>query len=102
MEAHPACPSDNGTEYSTAGKNFLIACGIDYSGDGGAVDLGNLEVASTAACITACADNAACTGCGWGDLAGDTGPSHRCWLKQDLQNSRNATASWTFAILRDA
>ncbi|KAK3937958.1 hypothetical protein QBC46DRAFT_391318 [Diplogelasinospora grovesii] len=95
------CPASNNTFYisSNSGKKFERFCGLDYSGNGQAVDIGNVKTDSMDACIDACAAKSNCTGCGWGVISGDTGNQHSCWMKSNLTKSHNATADWGFAVL---
>ncbi|KAM7184051.1 hypothetical protein V8F20_012375 [Naviculisporaceae sp. PSN 640] len=101
----PKCPAANNTLYTTTTtsntkKTFLRVCGVDYSGVGGATDLRNVRTETMAECMDACAELSGCTGCGWGQIPGDTTSKHRCWLKTDLQTPHNATTDWDFAILQ--
>lgn len=101
----PSCPAANNTLYTTTTadktkKTFLRVCGIDYSGIGGATDMRNVRTETMAECMDACAELSGCTGCGWGQIPGDTISKHRCWLKTDLQTPHNATTDWDFAILQ--
>jgi hypothetical protein len=95
------CPQVNGTIYtaSTGGKRFRRMCGIDYGGQGEAVDIGNVKTRNMDACIDACASRANCTGAGWGIIKGDQGPTHSCWMKANLTKSHTATPEWGFAVL---
>jgi len=95
------CPQVNGTLYtdSWGGKRFRRVCGIDYSGEGEAVDIGNVKVGSLDAYIDACASTADCTGAGWGIIDGDTGPLHTCWMKTNLTKHHEARPDWGFAVL---
>ncbi|OAQ98749.1 hypothetical protein LLEC1_05165 [Akanthomyces lecanii] len=95
------CPAANNTQYlePSSGKTFTHLCGVDFGGPDQARDLGSVWTATMEACIFQCADFAGCTACGWGIIADDPGSEHRCWLKADLQSSRDARAGWDFAIL---
>ncbi|KAK0640584.1 hypothetical protein B0T16DRAFT_333882 [Cercophora newfieldiana] len=102
------CPGINGTTFTPSitsnstetveTKSFLLLCGLDY-GKGEATDIGNVKVMSLNECAEACAKKKKCTGAGWGVLAGDKGPEHKCWMKTDLTRSHNATGEWGFAKL---
>lgn len=81
-------------------KTFLLMCGIDYSGAGQAVDIGNLFTIDMEDCMANCATFPGCTACGWGIIPGDPGSEHRCWLKGDLQKSNQPKPGWYFAILQ--
>lgn len=94
------CPAVNGTMYtaSSGGKRFRRMCGVDYGGEGEAVDIGNVKTRSLDACIDACASRGNCTGAGWGIIKGDQGPTHSCWMKANLTKSHKATPEWGFAV----
>lgn len=96
-----SCPAANGTKYAApnSDKSFLRICGVDYSGKGGAIDLGVIWTASMQDCMNNCAGYPNCTGCGWGVIEGDAGSDHRCWLKSDLDSSHSVRSGWDFAIL---
>ncbi|KAK3941968.1 hypothetical protein QBC46DRAFT_87249 [Diplogelasinospora grovesii] len=96
------CPAANNSIYHVSGstKTFLRVCGLDYSGAGGAADLADVYTSSMPECINRCASFDQCTGCGWGYIFGDTGDTHRCWMKSNLKTSHNATADWCFAVLQ--
>ncbi|KAK9794185.1 putative fmnh2-dependent monooxygenase protein [Seiridium cardinale] len=68
------CPAGNDTTYSVPGSTvqFLHLCGLDYSGDGEATDIKNVQTDSMADCMTNCAGTEGCTGCGWGYVDGDS------------------------------
>ncbi|KAL2168952.1 hypothetical protein VTG60DRAFT_6594 [Thermothelomyces hinnuleus] len=95
------CPGVNGTFYtaSTGGKRFRRLCGIDYGGNGEAVDIGNVKTRNLDRCIDECASRPKCTGAGWGVIQGDKGPLHTCWLKTNLTKPHKATPDWGFAVL---
>ncbi|KAH6618390.1 hypothetical protein B0J18DRAFT_277862 [Chaetomium sp. MPI-SDFR-AT-0129] len=95
------CPKVNGTFYtaSTGGKQFKRLCGVDYGGQGEAVDIGHVDTRNLDGCIDACAARSNCTGAGWGVIKGDKGPLHSCWMKTNLTKSHNATSDWAFAVL---
>ncbi|KAL2158798.1 hypothetical protein VTH06DRAFT_3990 [Thermothelomyces fergusii] len=95
------CPGVNGTFYtaSTGGKRFQRLCGIDYGGEGEAVDIGNVPTRNLDRCIDECASRPDCTGAGWGVIKGDKGPLHTCWLKNNLTKPHEATPDWGFAVL---
>ncbi|KAF4121427.1 hypothetical protein GMORB2_1834 [Geosmithia morbida] len=98
-----ACPMANNTLYNIEGstKQFLRLCGVDYSGDGGADDLGIVYTVSMQDCMVNCAGYDGCTACSWGILADDGArDNHRCWLKTNLGKAQKARASWDFAILQ--
>ncbi|KAI1342177.1 hypothetical protein F5Y15DRAFT_374421 [Xylariaceae sp. FL0016] len=100
-EARLDCPAVNGTTYQVPGstKRFLRICGVDYSGDSEATDIGNVQTETMLDCMKNCAGTANCTGCGWGYLDGDSGTEHTCWLKSGLKESHEADPSWAFAVL---
>jgi hypothetical protein len=75
-------------------------CGLDYSGAGQAVDIGNVQTLNLEACIDACAAQSNCTGAGWGVIKGDKGPEHTCWMKTNLGKPHTATSDWAFAVLQ--
>ncbi|KAL2173293.1 uncharacterized protein P884DRAFT_252168 [Thermothelomyces heterothallicus CBS 202.75] len=95
------CPGVNGTFYtaSTGGKRFRRLCGIDYGGNGEAVDIGNVKTRNLDRCVDECASRPKCTGAGWGVIQGDEGPLHTCWLKTNLTKPHKATPDWGFAVL---
>jgi hypothetical protein len=95
------CPRVNGTVYtaSTGGKRFRRMCGIDYGGNGEAIDIGSVKTRSLDACIDACASKSNCTGAGWGVIQGDKGPLQSCWMKTNLTKFHSATSDWGFALL---
>ncbi|UKZ91522.1 uncharacterized protein TrAFT101_006500 [Trichoderma asperellum] len=96
------CPQANNTRYAVPGseKTFLLICGIDYSGAGQAVELGNLYTIDMEDCMANCATFPGCTACGWGIIPGDAGSEHRCWLKGDLGKTHLPKPGWYFAILQ--
>ncbi|KAK5656427.1 hypothetical protein OQA88_4808 [Cercophora sp. LCS_1] len=98
----PDCPSGNNTLYTVSGstKTFLRVCGIDYSGANGATDLAHIYTNSMVECMNVCASYDRCTGCGWGWVEGDTGVSHRCWMKSDLRVSHRARDDYGFGVLQ--
>ncbi|EAQ85555.1 hypothetical protein CHGG_09569 [Chaetomium globosum CBS 148.51] len=93
-KADVQCPRVNGTIYtaSSGGKRFRRLCGVDYGGEGEAVDIGNVKTINLDACIDACASETNCTGAGWGVIEGDKGPTHSCWMKTNLTKSHKANA----------
>ncbi|KAF7514652.1 hypothetical protein G7054_g15127 [Neopestalotiopsis clavispora] len=95
------CPAGNGTTYTVPGSTvqFLHLCGIDYSGDDEATDLGSVQTNSMADCMDNCAGTSGCTGCGWGYVDGDSLFEHTCWLKSGLKQSHTADSGWAFAII---
>ncbi|KAM0512851.1 hypothetical protein ACHAPE_008485 [Trichoderma viride] len=96
------CPQANNTRYAVPGldKTFLLNCGIDYTGAGQAVEVGNLYTADMEDCMANCATFPGCTGAGWGIIPGDAGSEHRCWLKGDLGKKPIPKPGWYFAILQ--
>ncbi|KAI0868447.1 hypothetical protein GGS24DRAFT_506769 [Hypoxylon argillaceum] len=97
-----SCPDINGTVYAVPGstKQFLQLCGIDYGKQDGAVDIRNVYTDTAEDCMDNCAGTAGCTGCGWGFIEGDSGPSHRCWLKEDVtKKPHTADMTWHFGVL---
>lgn len=100
-KADVQCPRVNGTIYtaSSGGKRFRRLCGLDYGGEGEAVDIGNVKTRNLDACIDACASETNCTGAGWGVIEGDKGPTHSCWMKTNLTKSHKAMPEWGFAVL---
>ncbi|KAM0452027.1 hypothetical protein ACHAPV_009751 [Trichoderma viride] len=96
------CPQANNTRYAVPGseKTFLLMCGIDYSGAGQAVEVGNLYTVDMEDCMANCATFPGCTGAGWGIIPGDAGSEHRCWLKGDLGEKPIPKPGWYFAILQ--
>lgn len=78
----------------------MRVCGIDYSGAGQAVDLGNVWTSGMQECMASCAGLPKCTGCSWGVIEGDAGSDHRCWLKGELKTSTAVRPGWDFAILQ--
>lgn len=101
--AEVQCPRVNGTVYTagTEGKRFRRMCGIDYGGEGEAVDIGSVKTKSLDDCIEACAAEAACTGAGWGIIEGDDGAMHSCWMKTNLTSFHQARTDWGFAVLME-
>ncbi|KAK3380809.1 hypothetical protein B0H63DRAFT_560655 [Podospora didyma] len=96
------CPKSNGTfvTSATGNKRFQRLCGLDYGGNGEAIDIGSVKTLNMNDCIDACAAKANCTGAGWGILTGDKGLGPQpCWMKMNLTKSHNATSDWGFAIL---
>ena len=95
------CPRVNGTIYtaSSGGKQFRRLCGLDYGGEGEAVDIDNVKTRNMDACIDACASEENCTGAGWGVIDGDKGATHTCWMKTNLTKSHKAMPDWGFAVL---
>lgn len=95
------CPRVNGTIYtaSSGGKQFRRLCGLDYGGEGEAVDIDNVKTRNMDACIDACASEENCTGAGWGVIDGDKGATHSCWMKTNLTKSHKAPPDWGFAVL---
>jgi hypothetical protein len=95
------CPRVNGTIYtaSSGGKQFRRLCGLDYGGEGEAVDIDNVKTRNMDACIDACASEENCTGAGWGVIDGDKGSTHTCWMKTNLTKSHKAKPDWGFAVL---
>lgn len=97
-----ACPDANGTEYDIpeSPKTFLRICGIDYDGSAQARDIGSVWTATMEDCMINCAGFPGCTACGWGAIRGDPGSDHRCWLKNNLQDTHRDRTGWQFAILQ--
>lgn len=94
------CPQVNGTVYtaSSGGKRFRRMCGVDYGGEGEAIDIANVKTRSLDACIDACASRSNCTGAGWGVIKGDKNPLQSCWMKTNLTKFHKATPDWGFAV----
>jgi hypothetical protein len=84
---------------SSGGKQFRRLCGVDYGGEGEAVDIGNVKTRNMDACIDACASETNCTGAGWGVIEGDKGATHTCWMKTNLTRPHEAMPDWGFAVL---
>ncbi|KAI0137089.1 hypothetical protein BJ170DRAFT_604486 [Xylariales sp. AK1849] len=101
MTAGIDCPAGNGSTFAVPGSTvtFLHLCGVDYSGDGEAVDIKNVPTDSMADCMTNCAGTAGCTGCGWGYVDGDSLYQHTCWLKSGLKTPHTVDEGWAFAIM---
>ncbi|KAK1835700.1 hypothetical protein QBC39DRAFT_340907 [Podospora conica] len=100
------CPSINGTLHTVANatvasarRKFKLLCGIDFSGDGEATDIGAVKTLNLGACADACAATANCTGAGWGVIPGDVGPAHMCWMKTGLDKGHVAVEEWGFAVI---
>ncbi|KZL80224.1 pan apple-like domain protein [Colletotrichum incanum] len=95
------CPEADNTIYNVIGsdKRFLRLCGVDYTGDDGAIDMSNTQAASMGECMEICAKAAQCTGVSWGNVMINGEAELRCWLKRDLKTSRAAVANWNFAVL---
>ncbi|KAK1967818.1 hypothetical protein LY78DRAFT_701965 [Colletotrichum sublineola] len=96
------CPEADNTIYHVIGsdKTFLRLCGVDYSGDDGAVDMFSVEAPSMGACMEACAKAAQCTGVSWGNVMINGEVQLECWLKRNLKQPHEAVANWNFAILQ--
>jgi len=97
------CPlKGNGTTFEDdgTGKTFAKFCGIDYSGKGQADDIGSTKTRTMDECISACAAEDGCTGCGWGYIDGDDGDLHHCYMKANLTKSHIADGKWAFAVLQ--
>ncbi|KAK1982644.1 hypothetical protein LZ30DRAFT_749195 [Colletotrichum cereale] len=96
------CPEADNTIYNVIGsdKRFLRLCGVDYTGDDGAIDMATIEAASMGECMEACAKAAQCTGVSWGNVMIDGEAQLRCWLKRGLKTPHAAVANWNFAILQ--
>ncbi|GKT63159.1 hypothetical protein ColTof4_05251 [Colletotrichum tofieldiae] len=95
------CPEADNTIYNVIGsdKRFLRLCGVDYTGDDGAIDMSNTPAASMGECMEICAKAAQCTGVSWGNVIINGEAELRCWLKRDLKTSRAGVANWNFAVL---
>ncbi|KAH8889272.1 hypothetical protein GQ53DRAFT_748351 [Thozetella sp. PMI_491] len=89
------CPASNLTLYttSTGSQKYLLLCGRDYAGAGGAVDISNQEADTMGACIEACAEVEECVGAGWGSYNNEP----TCFLKSSV-GEPNWSESWVFAI----
>ncbi|GJC99249.1 hypothetical protein ColKHC_08075 [Colletotrichum higginsianum] len=92
--------ADN-TVYHVVGsdKRFLRLCGLDYTGDDGAIDMSDALASTMGECMEQCARVAQCTGVSWGNVLINGAPELRCWLKRDLKKSRATVANWNFAVL---
>ncbi|KAK1706444.1 uncharacterized protein BDZ83DRAFT_657910 [Colletotrichum acutatum] len=92
--------ADN-TVYNVIGsdKRFLRVCGVDYSGDDGAIDMSNTQASTMGDCMEICAKSAQCTGVSWGNVMINGAAELRCWLKRDLKKSHAAVENWNFAVL---
>jgi hypothetical protein len=66
---------------------------VDYNSADGAVELANLNTATMAACIDACAARTGCSSAGWGNFFG----ANTCFMKSAI-GKPNTSASWYFAI----
>jgi len=95
------CSFANNSQVSTSnGKQFVLLCGIDYSGGGEATDLGDLQASTFEKCIEQCAKETECTGAGWGPKGkGDNTYRETCWMKKDLKQGHVAIEDWHFAVL---
>jgi hypothetical protein len=72
----------------------MILCGVDFSGNGAATEIGNITTDSMASCIDSCATFPSCTGCSWGGAAS----SNICYMKASLISSHATEQSdWCFA-----
>ncbi|CAJ2500840.1 Uu.00g036930.m01.CDS01 [Anthostomella pinea] len=88
------CPSANSTTYDTgSGSSFLVLCNIDYNSGGGTTDLTHVVTSSVEDCFSACAENGACRGAGWGSYEGQ----NVCWMKSELGSPQDA-GDWFFGI----
>ncbi|WQF84553.1 hypothetical protein CDEST_09567 [Colletotrichum destructivum] len=95
------CPEADNTVYHVIGsdKRFLRLCGLDYTGDDGAIDMSDAPASTMGECMEQCARVAQCTGVSWGNVLINGAPELRCWLKRDLKKSRATVANWNFAVL---
>lgn len=95
------CPEADNTVYHVVGsdKRFLRLCGLDYTGDDGAIDMSDALASTMGECMEQCARVAQCTGVSWGNVLINGTPELRCWLKRDLKKSRATVANWNFAVL---
>ncbi|KAK1689516.1 hypothetical protein BDP55DRAFT_691636 [Colletotrichum godetiae] len=95
------CPDADNTVYNVIGsdKRFLRLCGLDYSGDDGAIDMSNTQASTMGDCMEICAKSAQCTGVSWGNVMINGAAELRCWLKRDLKKSHSAVENWNFAVL---
>ncbi|OBR04616.1 hypothetical protein CH63R_11319 [Colletotrichum higginsianum IMI 349063] len=95
------CPEADNTVYHVVGsdKRFLRLCGLDYTGDDGAIDMSDALASTMGECMEQCARVAQCTGVSWGNVLINGAPELRCWLKRDLKKSRATVANWNFAVL---
>ncbi|KAJ0312309.1 hypothetical protein COL5a_001990 [Colletotrichum fioriniae] len=95
------CPDADNTVYNVIGsdKRFLRVCGVDYSGDDGAIDMSNTQASTMGDCMEICAKSAQCTGVSWGNVMINGAAELRCWLKRDLKKSHAAVENWNFAVL---
>jgi len=95
-----ACPGPDKTGYlATNGKKFIHFCGIDYSGQGEATDIGYARTANFTACIEKCAQRSDCTGVGWTPNSLESQWDRTCWMKKGLGKSHGALGDFNFAIL---
>ncbi|OHE96272.1 hypothetical protein CORC01_08490 [Colletotrichum orchidophilum] len=95
------CPDADNTVYNVIGsdKRFLRLCGVDYSGDDGAIDMSNTQASTMGDCMEICSKSAQCTGVSWGNVMINGAAELRCWLKRDLKKSHETVENWNFAIL---
>lgn len=104
------CPMINGTLYTVTNPTivksvtpdrlqFKLLCGLDFTGDREAVELGVVKTMNLTECADACAATTNCTGAGWGIIAGNGGPGHYCWMKTGLIRGHRAAPGWGFAVI---
>ncbi|KAK3996480.1 hypothetical protein QBC44DRAFT_148990 [Cladorrhinum sp. PSN332] len=95
-----SCPGmDNTQYYTSSGKKFLHLCGVDYSGQAEAINVGNATTATFKECVELCSKKTGCTGAGWGIGMDDRLNKPNCWMKSSLNQSHTATPQWNFAVL---
>lgn len=104
------CPMINGTLHTVTNptitksvtpdrRKFKLLCGVDFTGDREAIELGAVKTLNLAECADACASTTNCTGAGWGIIPGDVGPGHYCWMKTGLIKGHVAAPGWGFAVI---
>ncbi len=94
------CPGGGNTHHTASnGKTFLHICGVDYSGDDQAEDIGSVKATNFDECMEACAEEDECTGVGWGPKVKGNDYRETCWMKKGLLKSHKATPEWNFAVL---
>lgn len=104
------CPMINGTLHTVTNPaitksvtpdrlQFKLLCGLDFTGEREAAELGAVKTMNLAECADACAATTNCTGAGWGIIPGDVGPGHYCWMKTGLIKGHVAAPGWGFAVI---